>query len=720
VRQRSSLRLRACLNMKPEKLPAITEDSDHLSAMQVESMNMSDSASEAPRSGLGTYDILFILFKHKWKILMCASGGLLAAAGLYFLLPPMYESQAKLLVRYVVDKSAVDGLDSSSKTMGSPTEGAINSEVEILTSTDLTMQVADAVGVERLAKESGVKATTADVAESIFKGLKVAPVKETNIISVAYQNEDPKLAMQVLQELVTRYFDKHLEVHRSIGAFDFVTRQTEQLRAQLNQTDAELKRLKDTAGITSLAESTTSLAAELANTEGELNTSEAEIASQQARLKEIEKSLLGDETKESNKTSPQQISAEVVRDYQTLVAREAQLHQIQTELLAKFTSENRIVKIKQAQIDALVNQRRDLEKKHPGLLATVSSATSSDGNRLDIVSERARLAEFESKRDTLTARLSSLQQRGKLLSEYGPRIGQLERTKEVQDANYKYLEASLEKARIDETLDPTRMPNISVVQRPEMGVKVTRDALKKIVIGLAAGGLALGTAIALLIELVLDRTVKRPLELETQLSIPLLLSIPNFAGAGHRRLRLHDASNGSKGDFSDDPDRDIDPLDETGALLRPFCDAIRDRLGLFFELNRMTHKPKLVAVTGLSKNAGASTLATGLAASLSETSEGKVLLVDKPLGPKRFYDMLQECKESDFNYVVFDMPSLGNTSATLPLAGFMDKVLLVVEAEKSNRDAVKRAYTQLAAKADVSVIFNKSRSYGPKWLEGDI
>jgi hypothetical protein len=66
------------------------------------------------------------------------------------------------------------------------------------------------------------------------------------------------------------------------------------------------------------------------------------------------------------------------------------------------------------------------------------------------------------------------------------------------------------------------------------------------------------------------------------------------------------------------------------------------------------------------------------------------------------------------------MPSLGNTSATLPLAGFMDKVLLVVEAEKSNRDAVKRAYTQLAAKADVSVIFNKSRSYGPKWLEGEI
>jgi MinD superfamily P-loop ATPase len=55
------------------------------------------------------------------------------------------------------------------------------------------------------------------------------------------------------------------------------------------------------------------------------------------------------------------------------------------------------------------------------------------------------------------------------------------------------------------------------------------------------------------------------------------------------------------------------------------------------------------------------------------------------------------------------------------MAGFVDKVLLVVEAAKSSREAVKRAYRQLvAANAKVSVVFNKSRSYGPKWLECDV
>src|SRR5207247_9475728 len=68
--------------------------------------------------------------------------------------------------------------------------------------------------------------------------------------------------------------------------------------------------------------------------------------------------------------------------------------------------------------------------------------------------------------------------------------------------------------------------------------------------------------------------------------------------------------------------------------MRRYCDAIRDRLGFYFELNNLTHKPKLVGVAGFSKAAGASTLAAGLAASLSETDEGKVLLVDVTLGPE--------------------------------------------------------------------------------------
>ena len=85
--------------------------------------------------------------------------------------------------------------------------------------------------------------------------------------------------------------------------------------------------------------------------------------------------------------------------------------------------------------------------------------------------------------------------------------------------------------------------------------------------------------------------------------------------------------------------------------------------------------------------------------------------------PKKFYDLMPHLKASDFDYIIFDMPPLGQTSITLPMSRFMDKVLVVVEAEKTNRDFLKRSYAELlASRANVSVIFNKVRSYAPKWL----
>jgi succinoglycan biosynthesis transport protein ExoP len=73
-------------------------------------------------------------------------------------------------------------------------------------------------------------------------------------------------------------------------------------------------------------------------------------------------------------------------------------------------------------------------------------------------------------------------------------------------------------------------------------------------------------------------------------------------------------------------------------------------------------------------------------------------------------------KASDFDYIIFDMPPFSQTSISLPMSRFMDKVVLVAEAEKSSRDVVKRAKLELASVgASISVIVNKVRSYSPKW-----
>src|SRR5882724_4397483 len=457
-------------------------------------------------SGVNLSDILFALFKRKRIIIVCAAVGIIAAAAVYFIYPPSYQSEAKLLVRYVTERSAVDPVEAEKAAAASSNEAdrVIGAEIEILTSWDLAMQVA------------GASATEATAAQSIAAGLKVTSNKGSNIILVSYKNRNPEVTTLVLQELLSRYFVKHLEVHRSADAFDFVAQQTDQVRARLNQTEDTLKSLKEKTGIASLKEGSAALTTEAAKTQEQINGAEADLAEQQALVTQI------------------------------------------------------------------------VEKKTKGWRTKTSSSENSPQ------SVKAKVAGTQAKIEALKSRLRDVQQRTKKLSEVAPQIEDLERKREMDEANYKYFAASLEKARIDEALDPSKIPNISAVQRPSPPSLETKKR-DKIALALVGGGVALGIALALLRGMVLNQTVSRPLQLETQLHIPLMLSIP------YRNGRFSLPRNGSPTNpealTTGRRHAKLAPW-EADHFIRPYCDAIRDRLGLYFELNHLTHKPKLVGVTG--------------------------------------------------------------------------------------------------------------------------
>ena len=707
------------------------------------------------RPSLDFNDILFVLFRHKRKVLALSLAGVVAAI-VCLLRESGEEFQAKLLVRYVVERSSIDPVDPKVNTVNASTNGesVIKSEVEILTSADLAEQVAQAIGIERLLPHKGTGVSkVSDAAKRIAAGLNVSALRGSNVILISYRDRDPELARRVSEELVSRYFDKHLQVHRSLGAFDFVSQKTDEARKHLHQTEDELKQLKAKAGITSLAESTETVAAAMAKTAANLQAAKVELAEQRARLSEIERALSG-----GNGAAPQDgnplAGTGAARQYEDLSAEVSLLRKDELNLLSKYTPESRAVQIRRAQIADLESRRRAMEKKIPVALPNGAAPASL----LNLVAETANMAAIAARAETLEDQLREIEVRAARLSDDGTQIAQLERNKELEEANYKYLETSLEKARIDEALDPSKIPNISVVQKPSPVPGNATGRVKHAFL-FAFGGIGSGVALAFFIELMLNPSVKRARELERRYGIPVLVSIPE-AAQDKSLARIVDAV----------PEKSVQRRGlTTGSgpvqTLHPFFAAVRDRLALYFELNGISRKPKLVAVAGLSAGAGASTIAGGLAAALAETGEGKVLLVDmntrdanndpqfhgRPvctlaealrnggalsgpaknlhltvvtgsdakagrIVPKKFYDLMPDLKASDFDYIIFDMPIFNQTSVTQAMAGLMDKFLLIVQAEKDHGDAVMQAHSELvAANASVTVILNKVGFHAPKW-----
>ena len=740
-------------------------------------------------------DVYYMLFRHKWKILTCALLGVAGAAGFWFLQGPQFQSEAKLLVRYVRDSRAVDvnlGAQGEVKSPDSRGENIINSELEILTSRDLVLEVVDQLGADKILARAGGGTNRFAAAGLILKGLEVEVPRRSSVIRVALNHPDPTMAQPILRELVQKYLRKHAEVHRAVGVFDeFLTKQTDLLRSQLSETERQLQELKRQANVTSIEESKRMLAEQSSRARQELITAEAELAERKTVLEKL-RVLAGQiavpVTNATETLAEKPLDPEIDRQYNTILARLEALRRREVELLVQFTPESQDVRQVRELIAAVENNRRELETSEPRLRGLAQSAaragtliTSSTGRAglsagtQDIGALEAEVAALEARVKRYRDYLEELRTETAKINEVEQAITELQRRKQREETKYLYYSTSLEQARIDETLGASSLANINVVQEPTAPAFNAKQALKPTLL-ILFGGLAVGLALAFSIEQFLDTSIKRSSDVEQRLHLPLFLSIPDFSRNGHPRVRPSPApallSAGAEPTASGTAPANLPAPTTPAHPMRTYHEALRDRIIMYFELKEMHHKPKLVGITGTHHGAGVSSIAAGVAESLSETGEGNVLLVDmnpehgpsvypfyrgKPgfglsealdgirresaqvqdnlyvvsltradggrLGviPRRFASLLPKMKASDYDYIIFDMPPVSQTSVTAKVAGLLDMIFLVIEAERSNAEQAKRCAAMLAeSRANVTAVLNRYHNYLPARLRTDV
>lgn len=729
-----------------------------------------------PPSGINLGDIYFTLFRHKWKIFLCTLLGVAVALAISKLNAPPFQSQAKLFVRYIISENKAPGPPANETTAKSPDqrgETIMKSEAEILGSLDIAKQVVDAIGAERILAQAGGGNNPAAAASLIKNNLGVHVAPASSVINITFSHPDPEIVQPVLRELIERYRRLHVETHTASGMLgDFLTQETDQLRSRLAQTEEELRKATHKAGIISLEDARAAYSAQLNGIRRELFGAQAELAQRTAVLAELQKRFPSGEN-----SSPQtSVAPDVVAEYRTALQQIAALQQMEQEALLMYTSTSPRVQEVRGLLESAHAARLALEEKHPQLTAVSLGGRGPELAAMDPEIVATEVIALEARIKVLTAQLDEIRGDAAKVDQMEGIIVELRRKKELEDANYRYYSANLEQSRINETLGNGRVSNITQIQAPSPPFSDRRQ-LNKLLGMILGGGLLGGIVWAFLIELYFDRSIKRPADLERLVRVPLLLAIPALArrqlnGSAVPRL-TNGSSNGSANGSAHKPANGNPPDAHPPAVdpphpLQPFHETLRDRLISYFESINLTHKPKLVAVTALRPAAGVSTSAAGLARSLSETGEGNVLLVDMNIGPgstqqfskgrqvrgldefletrngsdaeqklfivsentngdqlsrnipQRFSKLVPKLKASDFDYIIFDLPPISQISITPRLAGFMDMVLLVVEAEKTDRDLVQRATSLLVeTRAHVGIVLNKTRRYVPARLYQD-
>jgi Mrp family chromosome partitioning ATPase len=514
----------------------------------------------------------------------------------------------------------------------------------------------------------------------------------------------------------------------------------------------------------------------------ELFRAEAELAEHQATLDAMTNTV--PTTNSSLAVQPSNAPPDVVDEYKRICNQLETQEKYEQDLLAqRMKPENAFVQLARKRIEETVKRKRQLEQDHPQLTTTTINSQgrlveTPSISHIALMNETTRIRALHAKINTLNRQLDKVTQQTASAEEMEATIRDLESKRNLQQKSLESLSEGLDRALFDQQLSSGKASNITPLQSPTPPSKEYTKAFK-ILRAVLLISLVGGIAFAFIFELVLDRSFKRPFEVEMRLGLPLFLTIPqtNLNG-NHRRLgaimqnvrllpwKSPDEKNGSPAPV---PAEDPDPLPlKAVQRLQPFFEALRDRLIMFFEMKNMTHKPKLVAVTSCGRGAGVTTVASGLAASLSETGDGNVLLVDMNIEGgaahffhrgeltcdlddalemekrntalvqdhlyvvteksaddklprilhKRFSSLIPRLKTSDYDYIIFDMPAVSQISPTPRVARFMDMVMLVVESEKTERDAVKRASDLLAeSKANVSVVLNKTRDYVPRVLQ---
>lgn len=677
------------------------------------------------QKGLTLQDLVEVIFRRKWWLILTLVTGTTIAVVISYLLPPVYRSSTLILVEpQKVPEAYVKPTETST----------IEDRLNTISQQIMSRQNLEKIIEEfHLYKEKKSTLSQEEIFDLMRKNIEVKVIgkgKQKDAFTLAYTGSDPKTVMGITSTLASLFIEENLKVReqQAEGTSEFLVSELDEARRELEKQEKDLKDFKE--------KFKGALPKEMDANLRTLDRLQLKLQSTHAALRNADDRKIV--------TEKQFADANVTTNP----------HQLQTKLATMKTALSKLEAEFKDSYPDVVLLKREISETETQLKEGVASSESSKQSQ-SVQSQKIEV-QLQAVNSEIESLRGSEKQINNSIKEYERRVeatpaneealSSLTRDSEISRKNYESLLEKMLNAKVSENLEKrqkgAQFRILDPANLPEKPFKP--DRLKIILLGILLS-VGAGVGVIFLVNL-LTPSFKKPEDLLGVIDLPVLAIIPTMPKNNDGRL-------------SDNKHQLLVSMEDPSSVL---TDQYRILYSRLHQINKK-QSHKVFAISSAVQDEGKTVTTLNLAVVMARDFGKKTLLIEGDYKhpsipmylqmrfPRGLGDVLWNMNDArsamvnfghenlsilpaskdipsssgllsspemvgliqlfreQYDYVLIDSPPILPLSDMYMIADVVDGIILVIRAEKTRQDAVRQAIDSLATDKLIGIVLNDVR-----------